>query len=40
MKNGRIYDANTADQVYPKSVKLDRKEWQSDAPVSNTGVKD
>jgi Tol biopolymer transport system component len=40
MKNGRIYDANTADQVYPKAVKLDRKEWQNEAPVSNTGVKD
>jgi Tol biopolymer transport system component len=40
MKNGRLYDANTADQVYPKQVKLDRKEWQSDAPVSNTGVKE
>jgi len=40
VKNGRVYDANTADQVWPKQVKLDRKEWQSEAPVSNTGVKD
>lgn len=40
VKNGRVYDANTADQVWPKQVKLDRKEWQSDGPVSNTGVKD
>jgi hypothetical protein len=40
MKNGRLYDANTADQVYPNQVKLDRREWQEEKPVSNTGVKD
>jgi imidazolonepropionase-like amidohydrolase len=40
VKNGRVYDANTADQVWPKAVKLDRREWQSPAPASNTGVKD
>lgn len=40
MKNGRLYDANTADQLYPNQVKLDRREWQEEKPVSNTGVKD
>jgi imidazolonepropionase-like amidohydrolase len=40
MKNGRLYDGNTADEVYPASRKLDRREWKEDKPTSNTGVQD
>ena len=38
MKNGRLYDANTADEIYPAQRKLDRSEWQNVKPQSNTGV--
>lgn len=40
MKNGRLYDGNTADEVYPLQRKLDRSEWLDVQPVSNTGVKE
>jgi hypothetical protein len=40
MKNGRIYDGNTADEVYPQSRKLDTAEWKYDRPTVTTSVKD
>ncbi|MBZ5857450.1 amidohydrolase family protein [Flavihumibacter profundi] len=40
MKNGRLYDGNTADEVYPAQRKLDRSEWVNVKPESNTGVKE
>jgi imidazolonepropionase-like amidohydrolase len=38
MKNGRLYDGNTADEVYPASRKLDRREWKEEKPTPNTGI--
>ncbi|MCW3086713.1 MAG: amidohydrolase [Sediminibacterium sp.] len=40
VKNGRLYDANNADEIYPASKKLNRKEWYADKPSFNTGVKE
>ena len=38
IKDGRMYDANTMDEIYPGQRKLSR-EWQSVAPVVNTTIK-
>lgn len=40
MKNGRLYDGNTCDEVYPNQRKLDRKEWEYDKPKINTDIKE
>jgi hypothetical protein len=40
MKNGRIYDGSTGDEVYPVKRKLDRKEWVDKKPVVTTSVVD
>ncbi|MBS1935051.1 MAG: amidohydrolase family protein, partial [Bacteroidetes bacterium] len=40
MKNGRLYDANTDDEVYPLQRKLDRSEWTYEKPNNTTGVKE
>lgn len=40
MKNGRLYDGNTCDEVYPQPRKLNMSEWKYDKPVSNTGIKE
>jgi Tol biopolymer transport system component len=40
MKNGRLYDGNTCDEIYPQQRKLDKREWNFAAPASNTGVKE
>ncbi|MDB5230289.1 MAG: amidohydrolase [Chitinophagaceae bacterium] len=40
MKNGRLYEGNTCDEVYPKQVKLDRSEWNFEKPKNTTGVID
>jgi len=40
MKNGRLYDGNTCDEVYPQQRKLDMSEWKFDKPASNTTVKE
>jgi imidazolonepropionase-like amidohydrolase len=40
IKNGRIYDANTLDEVYPAQRKLERSEWSFEKPALNTGLKD
>ena len=39
MKNGRLYDGNTGDEVYPQQRKLDRSEWTFDKPTVTTDVK-
>lgn len=39
MKNGRLYDGNTGDEVYPQQRKLDRSEWKFDKPLTTTDVK-
>ena len=38
IKDGRMYDANTMDEIYPTPRKLVR-EWQNSAPVVNTTIK-
>jgi imidazolonepropionase-like amidohydrolase len=38
MKNGRLYNGNTLDEIYPGKKKLEIKEWADDRPVNNTGL--
>ncbi len=38
IKDGRLYDANTMDEIYPTPRKL-QKEWQNSTPVVNTIIK-
>ena len=38
MKNGRLYDGNTCDEVYPAKKKLDRSEWNFEKPIRTTEV--
>ena len=40
IKNGRMYDANTLDEVYPNQKKLIRTEWTFEKPANNTGLQD
>ncbi len=40
MKNGRLYDGNTADEIYPQQHKLQREEWNYEKPVVTTPIKD
>ena len=40
MKNGRLYDGNTCDEVYPQQRKLDKSEWKFDKPAMTTDIKD
>ena len=39
VKNGRIYDGNTLDEVYPTPRKMDVTPWTKVAPVPNTSLK-
>jgi Tol biopolymer transport system component len=38
MKNGRLYEGATCNEVYPGRRPLDRSEWNFERPVNNTGV--
>jgi hypothetical protein len=40
MKNGRLYDGNTCNEVYPGQRVLDRSEWNFERPSNTTGVKE
>ncbi len=40
MKNGRLYDGNTCNEVYPSKHELIKDEWQYEKPVVNTDVKE
>ncbi|HVM87734.1 MAG TPA: amidohydrolase family protein [Puia sp.] len=40
MKNGRLYDGNTADEVYPQQRKLNTDEWKFDRPAMTTSIKE
>lgn len=40
MKNGRLYEGSTCNEIYPEQRKLDRTEWQYDKPVVNTDEKE
>ena len=39
MKNGRLYDANTLDEVYPRQKKLPVQQWMTNAPDATAGIK-
>jgi Tol biopolymer transport system component len=38
MKNGRVYDANTLDEVYPRQRKLATQQWMSGGPSVGAGI--
>jgi len=38
MKNGRLYEGNTLNEVYPGKRALDRSEWNYERPKNTTGV--
>jgi imidazolonepropionase-like amidohydrolase len=38
MKNGRLYDGNTLDEVYPSKRALQHFVWQDGAPEAVTGT--
>ena len=40
MKNGRLYEGNTCNEVYPQQKQLDKSEWYFDKPATNTDVKE
>ena len=39
MKNGRMYDANTLDEVYPRQRKLAAQQWMSGGPSVGAGIR-
>ena len=39
IKNGRVYDAETLDEVYPNSRKFGKKSWQESVPINLPGIK-
>ncbi len=40
MKNGRLYEGNTLDEVITGNHKLDRKEWMAEKPKKNTLIEE
>jgi hypothetical protein len=38
MKNGRLYDGETLDEVWPRQRKLPKFDWQNGGPVTNAGI--
>jgi hypothetical protein len=40
VKNGRLYDGNTLDEVYPTPRKLDVSVWTKEAPKVTTSLQD
>jgi Tol biopolymer transport system component len=39
MKNGRVYDAATLDEVYPRQKKLPVQQWMTGKPDATAGIK-
>ena len=39
MKNGRLFDASTLDEVYPRQRKLPMQQWMTGAPDATAGIK-
>ena len=39
MKNGRVYDAATLDEVYPRQKKLPTQQWMTGKPDATAGIK-
>ena len=40
MKNGRLYDGNTADELYPDKKQLNTSEWKYNKPAMTTTIKE
>ena len=40
MKNGRLYDGDTLDEIYPTARKLESSEYKFEKPSNTTGLKD
>jgi len=40
MKNGRLYEGDSCDEVYPQKRKLIKNEWNYEKPENNTNVKE
>lgn len=40
IKDGRLYDGSSLDEIYPTPRKLNTDAWRKDGPVVNTGVKE
>lgn len=40
IKNGRMYDGSTLDEIYPSHKKLDISSWTKEVPKVTTGVKE
>jgi imidazolonepropionase-like amidohydrolase len=40
MKNGRLYDGNTANEIFPQQRVLDKTEWKTNKPTKTTNVED
>lgn len=38
MKNGRLYEGDTMNEIYPKTGKMDNSEWETEKPVNTTGL--
>ncbi|MDC0008125.1 amidohydrolase family protein, partial [bacterium] len=39
IKNGKVYDANTLDEVWPEAVKVESFNWQTKKPTGVPGIK-
>jgi hypothetical protein len=40
MKNGRLYDGNTLDEIWPRQRPLERPYWFDDNPDTPAGIPD
>lgn len=40
MKDGRLYDGNSCNEILPTQRKLDKKEWEYDRPKTTTDIKE
>ncbi len=40
MKNGRLYEGDTMDEIYPTKKKLETSEWKMDKPMGNTNLEE
>ncbi len=40
MKDGRLYEGATCNEIYPAKRTLDKKEWEFDKPKMNTDIKE
>ena len=39
MKNGRLYDANTLDEIYPRVKKMPAQQWMTGKPDTPNGIR-